>query len=124
MPRKAATAEDSTVVPRRSARIRDIPKPAEPAPATIKKATKPRTKKTKETDANGDAEHTTDAEPDVKEKSKASARGKKRKAVEKDADAAAEPAANGADDGEAALPPAKKVSFLDSSILHRGHKTT
>ena len=87
MPRKAATAGDAAVEPRRSSRIKDQPKPDPPAPK--KAPAKPRTKKVKEPAAEGE------------EKPK-STKGRKRTAAEKDAE-----------DGEAAVngdePPAKKV---------------
>ena len=88
MPRKAATASEGaadSTAPRRSSRIKDLPKP-EP---TVKKPAKPRAKKAdKEEKADG------------KEDKTKTARGKKRK----DAD---EP--NGAEENEE--PPAKKVFF-------------
>jgi len=90
MPRKAAASADGTTdaaEPRRSSRIKDMPKP-EPV---VKKPAKPRTKKADKEAKEGD-----------EEKPK-SAKGKKRKADEGPAgEAAAE------DDGEKA-PPSKKV---------------
>jgi hypothetical protein len=102
MPRKAAAKADNgstdAAEPRRSSRIKDIPKP-EPV---AKKPAKPRAKKAdKEKDETAEGEEAT-------EKPK-SARGKKRKEPEEaNGTAAAEaPAA----DGEApAEPAAKKVS--------------
>ena len=86
MPRKAAPSTETAAEPRRSARIKDQPKP-EPAPK--KAPAKPRSKKVKEPAAEGE------------EKPK-STKGRKRTATEKDAEDGA-PAVNGEE------PPAKKV---------------
>ena len=84
MPRKAAVPADSAGEPRRSARIKDLPKP-EPAPK--KAPAKPRAKKAPA------------AEGEEKPKS---TKGKKRTASEKDAE-------DGAPEANGDKPPAKKV---------------
>ena len=101
MPRKAAATTDSAGEPRRSARIKDQPKP-EPAPK--KAPAKPRSKKPK-ADVAEDA-----ADKAPKEDKPKSARGKKRTADEAKAeDAVLE---NGAPADEDAPPPAKRVRVL------------
>jgi hypothetical protein len=92
MPRKVATAPEGatdTAEPRRSSRIKDLPKPAPAA----KKAAKPRVKKT-----DKDKE---EKAGDKEDKQKPS-RGRKRKEAD-------EP--NGASAAEDEEPPAKKVWF-------------
>ena len=92
MPRKAATAPEGATdnaAPRRSSRIKDLPKP-EPA---VKKPAKPRAKK---------ADKDKDEKGDEKEDKPKSARGKKRKETD-------EP--NGAVAEESEEPPAKKAGF-------------
>ena len=94
MPRKAAAATEGgtgAAEPRRSSRIKDIPKP-EPV---VKKATKPRVKK-----ADKDKEE----KGEGKEDKPKSSRGRKRKEAEEPNGA---PAAEGADGDKP--PPAKKV---------------
>jgi hypothetical protein len=94
MARKGAAATIEAGEPRRSSRIKDQ---AKPDPPPKKAPARPRTRKPKASGEDGDAGN--------KEKPKSAARGKKRTASEKDAEAAP-PAVN----GDEAQPPAKKVS--------------
>lgn len=110
MPRKAAvSAADSGAEPRRSSRIKDLPK-AEPA--VKKTAAKPRGKKAKAAEAEppAEGEEATQEEP-VAEKPKSS-KGKKRTTSDRDAEEAAAEGANGAetakDEGDKP-PPSKRV---------------
>jgi len=93
MARKGAAATIEAGEPRRSSRIKDQ---AKPDPTPKKAPAKPRTRKPKASVEDGDVGN--------KEKPKSAARGKKRTASEKDAEAAP-PAVNGDD----AQPPAKKA---------------
>ncbi|KAG5637065.1 hypothetical protein H0H81_005946 [Sphagnurus paluster] len=103
MPRKAAAAVDSTDAPepRRSSRIKDLPK-SEPV---AKKPAKPRVKKAdKEKEETKDAAAEDGAQAEAKEEKPKSARGRKRKAVDEPNGEAA------GTDGEAEnAPPAKKA---------------
>lgn len=107
MPRKAAAAPatDTPSEPRRSSRIKEQPRADPP-----KKAPKPRAKKAKPAEAKAD-ETTADVKTEPKPKS---ARGRKRPAADKDAEAgdAAVP-----DDAE--KPPSKKVRPSYESQLNR-----
>jgi hypothetical protein len=99
MPRKAAApADGSAPEPRRSSRIKDLPKTEEPELKEKKAPAKPRAKK----DA---AEPAADGEAPAKPKS--TARGKKRTADE---------AAEG--DAETAEPPTKKVCVHHCCMSH------
>ena len=96
MARKGVATATDGCEPRRSSRIKDQVKPD---PPSKKAPAKPRTKKPKATEEDGDAAD--------KEKPKSASRGKKRTSAEKEAESA-QPAVNG---GEGAPPPAKKVNF-------------
>jgi hypothetical protein len=96
MPRKAATAPEGatdTAEPRRSSRIKDLPKPEQ----VVKKPAKPRAKK-----ADKDKEEKTEDKDD-----KPKSRGRKRKEPDEPNGV---PADEAEDEGEE--PPAKKVWFL------------
>ena len=99
MPRKAAaatTAASDGTEPRRSSRIKDLPR-AEPV---VKKPTKPRVKKADKSKEDGG---------ETKEEKPKSARGRKRKEPEEpNGAAAAEEEGEGGEE-----PPTKKVSLLD-----------
>lgn len=104
MPRKAAAATEGgteTAEPRRSSRIKDMPKPE----TAVKKVAKPRAKK---------ADKAKDEKAEGKEDKPKSSRGKKRKEVEEPNGA---PAEEGAEGDKA--PPAKKVrSALNVGGVH------
>jgi len=100
MPRKAAaatTAATESAEPRRSSRIKDLPK-AEPV---VKKQAKPRVKKADK--SKGD-------EGETKVEKPKSARGKKRKEAEEPNGAATAEEGEGGEE-----PPTKKVGLLGSS---------
>ncbi len=102
MARKGAPATADAGEPRRSSRIKDQAKPEPPpkrAPA------KPRSRKPKTVEEEGDAGE--------KEKPKSTARGKKRTAAEKDAEHTPPPV-----NGEDAPPPAKKVRVFALRSTH------
>jgi hypothetical protein len=103
MPRKAAAAAidgaTDSAEPRRSTRIKDLPKP-EPV---VKKAAKPRVKK-----ADKDKEEKAEDKPEDKEEKPKSSRGRKRKEADEPNGAAT--AEEGADGDKP--PPAKKVCFF------------
>jgi hypothetical protein len=100
MPRKAAAPVSTDAEPRRSARIKDIPKADAPEPAPKKASSKPRSKKEK---ADGE-----DAEAVPK------SRGRKRKAPEKETED--EQPAPEATEQE---PPAKKASYFTCfQVIH------
>ncbi|KAI9441313.1 AhpC-TSA-domain-containing protein [Lactarius indigo] len=92
MARKGAPATADSGEPRRSSRIKDQ---AKPEPPSKRAPAKPRSRKPKTTEDEGEVVE--------KEKPKSATRGKKRTAAEKDADHTPPPA-----NGEGAPPPAKK----------------
>lgn len=108
MPRKAAPphSTDAPAEPRRSSRIKEQPK----AEAPPKKAAKPRAKKVKPVDEKED-EAKESLDEIVEDSKPKSARGRKRTAVDKDAEKPAEPAepAEPAAAEEEDAPPSKKV---------------
>ena len=103
MARKGASISSDAGEPRRSSRIKDQVKPG---PPSKKAPTKPRSRKPKPAEAEGDTGED--------EKPKSPARGKKRTAAEKDADNTPPPPVNGDD----TQPPAKKVGVFALYSTH------